>query len=79
MPYNYQSLNPEKALIWRIVHCDNLPWILDNGLHCGNGGQKSPAWVSIGSDELITKRATTPALPDIGFIGYSMFYRCIKS
>ncbi len=32
----YSSLNPEKALIWRIVHRDNLPWILDNGLHCGN-------------------------------------------
>jgi len=60
MPYNYQSLNPEKALIWRIVHRDNLPWILDNGLHCGNGGQKSPAWVSIGNDELITKRAMHP-------------------
>ena len=60
MPYNYQSLNPEKALIWRIVHRDNLPWILDNGLHCGNGGQKSPAWINIGSDELISKRATHP-------------------
>jgi hypothetical protein len=23
------SLNPEKALIWRIVHRDNLPWILE--------------------------------------------------
>lgn len=25
----YTNLNPEKALIWRIVHRDNLPWILD--------------------------------------------------
>jgi len=60
MPYNYQSLNPDKALIWRIVHRDNLPWILDNGLHCGNGGNRLPAWVSIGNDELITKRANHP-------------------
>lgn len=28
------NLNPEKALIFRIVHRDNLPWILDHGLHC---------------------------------------------
>ena len=60
MPYNYQSLNPEKALIWRIVHRDNLPWILDNGLYCGNGGNRSSTWVSIGNDELIVKRASHP-------------------
>lgn len=36
MNYDYhQTLNPQKALIWRIVHRDNIPWILDNGLHCG--------------------------------------------
>lgn len=29
------NLNPEKALIFRIVHADNVPWILDHdGLHC---------------------------------------------
>jgi hypothetical protein len=36
MVNHYPNLNPEKALIWRIVHRDNLPWILDNGLHCGH-------------------------------------------
>jgi hypothetical protein len=56
----YPSLNPEKALIWRIVHRDNLPWILDNGLHCGNGGVQAPGWVSIGNPELIDKRANHP-------------------
>lgn len=36
MDYDYsQTLNPQKALIWRIVHRDNIPWVLDNGLHCG--------------------------------------------
>jgi hypothetical protein len=34
MVYNYsETLNPQKALIWRIVHRANIPWILDNGLH----------------------------------------------
>lgn len=32
-PNEYKNLNPEKALIWRIVHRDNLPWILEHGLH----------------------------------------------
>ncbi len=56
----YRSLNPEKALIWRIVHRDNLPWILSNGLACGNGGMKAPNWVSIGNPDLISKRGTHP-------------------
>ena len=61
MAYNYsESLNPQKALIWRILHLDNLPWVLHNGLHCGNSKVKTPAWVSIGNDELISKRASHP-------------------
>lgn len=56
----YTKLNLEKALIWRIVHRDNLPWILDNGLHCGNSTVKAPGWTSIGSQELIDKRSNHP-------------------
>lgn len=72
----YTALNPEKALIWRIVHRDNLPWILDNGLHCGNGGVLAPKWVSIGNQELIDKRATHPVpLPPGGYLNdYVPFY-----
>ncbi|MFZ1180387.1 MAG: DarT ssDNA thymidine ADP-ribosyltransferase family protein [Herbaspirillum sp.] len=53
------KLNPGKALIWRIVHRDNLPWILDNGLHCGNSSLQAPGWVSIGNPELIGSAPTT--------------------
>ena len=61
MTYDYSNtLNPEKALMWRIVHRDNLPWILDNGLHCGNSSTRSSNWVNIGNSELIGKRATHP-------------------
>lgn len=57
--YNYsQTLNSQKALIWRIVHRDNVPWILENGLHCGNSDIQSPNWVHIGNPELTDKRAT---------------------
>ena len=72
----YTNLNPTKALIWRIVHCDNMPWILDNGLHCGNSPLKAPNWVHIGNAELIDKRARHPVpLPPGGFLNdYVPFY-----
>ena len=53
----YRYLNRDKAWLWRIVHRDNLPWILSNGLHCGNSKKYSPSWISIGNQELIDKRA----------------------
>lgn len=57
MSFNYPNLNPEKALIWRIVHLKNIPWILDNGLYSGNSSIKSEEWVSIGNPELTEKRS----------------------
>ncbi len=56
----YRNLNPNEGLIFRIVHRDNIPWILQNGLYCGNHKIKSPSWVSIGNAELISKRANHP-------------------
>jgi hypothetical protein len=38
------------------VHRDNLPWIFENGLHCGNSKHRSESWVNIGNQELIDKR-----------------------
>lgn len=76
MANHYPNLNPEKALIWRIVHRDNVPWILEHGLHCGNSAVKAPHWVSIGSQELIDKRASHPVpLPPGGWLNdYVPFY-----
>jgi hypothetical protein len=31
------NLNPEKALIFRIVHRDCVEWILEHGLHARSG------------------------------------------
>ncbi|MBQ0928859.1 type II toxin-antitoxin system toxin DNA ADP-ribosyl transferase DarT [Ideonella alba] len=56
----YTNLNPNKALVWRILHRTNLPWVLANGLHCGTSTVRSPDWVSIGNAELIDKRARHP-------------------
>lgn len=73
---NYGNLNPEKALIWRILHRANLPWVLQNGIQCGNSQVRSPHWVSIGNAELIGKRAARPVpLPPGGTLGdYVPFY-----
>lgn len=51
-------LNADKALIFRITHIANVPWILRNGLHCKNSDQIDPNFVRIGNLELISKRAT---------------------
>lgn len=30
--------DPDKPLAFRIIHPDDLAWILANGLHCANSG-----------------------------------------
>lgn len=54
------KLNPKKALIFRIVHRDNLVWILDNGLHCRSSPQHDPNFVEIGNPDLIDRRGRKP-------------------
>jgi hypothetical protein len=73
---SYPSLNPEKALIWRIVHRDNLPWILDNGLHCASSEIQAPHYVNIGNVDLIDKRRTrrVPIEPEGFLADYVPFY-----
>ena len=72
----YSSLNPEKALIWRIVHRDNLPWILDNGLHCENSKVLASEYVNIGNVDLIDKRRSrrVPIAPEGFLADYVPFY-----
>lgn len=55
-------LNPDKALLFRITHRNNLAWILDHGLISRNREPQDPDFVTIGSEDLIDKRAAW-ALP----------------
>jgi ssDNA thymidine ADP-ribosyltransferase, DarT len=55
-----KDLNPKKALIFRIVHRDNVPWILDHGLHCRNSATFDADYVEIGNSDLIAKRNRHP-------------------
>jgi ssDNA thymidine ADP-ribosyltransferase, DarT len=51
------TLNPERALIFRITHRDNLTWIMEHGLHASNGKIQDPNFRPIGNIELIDKRS----------------------
>lgn len=65
-----RNLNPEKALIFRITHRNNIPWILDHGLCCSNHNDHDPDFVPIGHPEVISRRQhrTVPLAPG-GYAG----------
>lgn len=76
MTPRYDSLNAEKALIWRIVHRDNIPWLLENGLHCQNSTVLASRYVTIGNSDLIAKRCqrVVPIAPGGTLADYIPFY-----
>lgn len=55
-----RQLTPEKALIFRITHRSNVPWILKHGLHCSNSDSQDPDFIAIGNSDLIDKRRDRP-------------------
>ena len=70
------KLNPEKALIFRIVHVDNVPWILDHGMHCRSSDTVDPNYVNIGKHDLIRARHSreVPIAPGGTLSDYVPFY-----
>lgn len=69
-------LTQDKALIFRIVHVDNVPWILANGIHARSSAQQDPHYHEIGSPELIAKRSprVVPIPPGGTLSDYVPFY-----
>jgi len=70
------NLNPEKALIFRIVHAANVPWILEHGLHCRSSAEQDPNYINIGNKDLIDHRAKrrVPIPPGGVLSDYVPFY-----
>lgn len=70
------GLNAQDARIFRITHRDNVPWLLEHGLHCKNSPTRDPNFVSIGSAELIEKRMhrEVPLVPNGTLADYVPFY-----
>jgi hypothetical protein len=56
------NLNAQKALIFRIIHCRNVPWVLDHGIHCGSSTTRDANYITIGHADLISKR-TSRSIP----------------
>lgn len=70
------ELTPEKALIFRVTHVDNVAWILDHGLHCRTSALQDPNFVSIGNPDLIQERQRqrVPIAPGGTLDDYIPFY-----
>jgi hypothetical protein len=70
-----KDLNPQKALIFRIVHRDNMGDIWAHGLHCKNASH-GKKYTQIGNPELISKRdgRVAPCPPGGTLSDYVPFY-----
>jgi hypothetical protein len=70
------NLSAEKALIFRITHIANVPWILANGLHCANSNRVDPNFIQIGNPDLIARRpqCRVPIAPGGTLSDYIPFY-----
>jgi len=68
-------LNPERALIFRIVHRNNLADVLANGCRCKNAASDHK-YVEIGNQELIQRRSgrSIPCDPGGTLSDYVPFY-----
>ena len=69
-------ITSKAARIFRITHRDNIPWILENGLHCQNSSKVDPNFVNIGNPDLIARRSMRPVpIPPGGTLSdYLPFY-----
>ena len=68
-------ISRERALLFRITHVENMPWLLRHGLHPATG-RRDPTFVSIGDAELIGKRMRKPVplAPRGTLANYVSFY-----
>jgi hypothetical protein len=75
-PVYPRDLSPERGLLFRITHRDNLPWLLANGLPCASSPLRAPAFIPIGNADLIEDRArhAVPIAPHGTLADYVPFY-----
>ena len=69
-------IDPARALIFRITHMANVPWILEHGLHCRNAPEFDPNFRNIGNADLIGRRhhRVVPIPPGGTLSDYVPFY-----
>src|SRR5690625_5018622 len=73
---------PNRILLYRITHFQNLDFILQNGLNCPYIQTQDTNYVNIGKKDIIDKRGAKPVRlkPSPGMIReYVTFYFCYRS
>jgi hypothetical protein len=74
MPVNIKEL-----LVFRIIHVNNLAYILKHGIYCRNSHQVDPNYVNIGNTEIISRRDTVEAITGGVVNDYVPFYFGMRS
>jgi len=73
---------PDRIILYRITHYQNLVFILQNGLNSPNSPVQDPNYINIGKKDIIGKRGAKPVRldPSPGMIHeYVPFYFCFRS
>ncbi|MEZ4888393.1 MAG: DUF4433 domain-containing protein [Chitinophagales bacterium] len=81
--YQFETniISPQQGAIFRITHIDNLPFILEQGLHCRYCQPQDPNFAPIGSGDIISKRDKfrIPIAPNGVLSDYVPFYFAPRS
>jgi len=75
------AIDLEKIYLYRIIPIQNLEQNLRNGLYCKNAGRNDPDFVTIGSQDVITRRdrAIVKCFPDTVVNDYVPFYFSVRT
>jgi ssDNA thymidine ADP-ribosyltransferase, DarT len=71
-----ELLTPDRALVFRITHRNNVPHLLANGAHCRTSPVVNPHYAEIGHPDIIDRRTTraVPVAPGGTLADYVPFY-----
>ena len=74
-------VDPEKIWVYRIIHFQNLEYILKNGIYYRNSDQFDPNYINIGSAEIINHRdkVIVQCFPDTTVNRYVPFYFGVRT
>ena len=75
------SVEIDKTWLFRIIPIQNLEYNLSHGLYCKNAGKNNDGFVSIGSQDVITRRDTAKVkcYPDTVANDYVPFYFSVRT
>lgn len=72
-------VNIDELLVYRIIHVNNLAYILKNGIYYRNSDQMDPNYVNIGNTEIISRRDTVEVITGGMVNDYVPFYFGMRS